>query len=108
MGETRGPFRQRLLDEMAAGPVVDCHSHTMLRREYEARGERSLFTIGSYFERDLSALAGRPAAELYAGAADDAERWRRLRGCWPGGATSPTGATTWSPTRGCSTWRGTT
>jgi uncharacterized protein len=80
VGETRGPFRQRLLDEMAAGPVVDCHSHTMLRREYEARGERSLFTIGSYFERDLSALAGRPAAELYAGAADDAERWRRLRG----------------------------
>ena len=44
MGESMGPmgpFRQRLLDEMAAGPVVDCHSHTMLRREYEARGERS-------------------------------------------------------------------
>ncbi|HEX2184680.1 MAG TPA: amidohydrolase family protein [Chloroflexota bacterium] len=72
-------FRQRLLDELAALPTVDCHSHTMLRREYEAQGERSLFTIGSYFERDISGLTGRPAAALYEGAADDAARWGRLR-----------------------------
>ena len=44
-------FRQRLLDEMVDVPTVDCHSHTMLRRDYEAlaAAERSLFTITSYF-----------------------------------------------------------
>lgn len=76
---TRHPFRQRLLDEMEALPTVDCHSHTMLRREYEQRPKRSLFTITAYFDRDIAGVTGRPAAELYAGAADDVERWRRLR-----------------------------
>ena len=47
-------FRQRLLDEMVDVPTVDCHSHTMLRREYEAKAaeERNLFTMTTYFRRD--------------------------------------------------------
>ena len=73
------PFRQRLLDEMESLATIDCHSHTLLRREYEQQGERSLFTISSYFERDVSGLIGRPAAALYDGATSDAERWQRLR-----------------------------
>ena len=78
-GSATGMFRQRLLDEMAALPTVDTHSHTLLRREYEAKPERSLFTIGAYFDRDINGLAGKGVAQLYAGAADAAERWRRLR-----------------------------
>ena len=89
------PFRQRLLDEMAALPTVDSHSHTDLRREYVKRPERNLFTLTGYFERDVDGLLGRsptvkgrnapatPPANtpgLYAGATSDAERWERLRG----------------------------
>src|SRR5262245_30653459 len=89
------PFRQRLLDEMAALPTVDSHSHTYLRREYERLPERNLFTLTGYFGRDTDGLSGRspmvkgrnapvtPAATepaLYAGATSDAERWARLRG----------------------------
>jgi predicted TIM-barrel fold metal-dependent hydrolase len=75
-----GSFRQRLLDEMEALPTVDCHSHTVLRREYEVAPPRSLFTIGAYFDRDTIGLAGKRASALYADAPDDAERWRRLKG----------------------------
>jgi predicted TIM-barrel fold metal-dependent hydrolase len=92
------PFRQRLLDEMAALPTVDSHSHTYLRREYVRQPERNLFTLLGYFGRDVDGLIGRspvkkgrgaPAApttpatsepSLYAGATSDAERWARLRG----------------------------
>ena len=50
-------FRQRLLDEMVDVPTVDCHSHTMLRREYEAKAaeDRNLFTMTTYFRRDEGA-----------------------------------------------------
>ena len=74
---TDGAFRQRLLDEMAAIQTVDCHSHTMLRREYEQQRERSLFTIHSYFARDFAALTGRPWSSLAEG--DDEARWALLR-----------------------------
>ena len=80
---SRDPFQQRLLDEMSALPTVDCHSHTQLRREYELRTDRSLFTLGSYFERDVSGLIGQPATALYEGCATDAERWQRLRSVLP-------------------------
>jgi predicted TIM-barrel fold metal-dependent hydrolase len=62
---------------MEALATVDCHSHTMLRREYEQPRERSLFTIQSYFARDFAALDGRPWASLAEGSDD--ERWARLR-----------------------------
>jgi uncharacterized protein len=70
---------QRVLDQLVALPTVDSHSHTMLRSEYEALPERSLFTMGSYVERDFSGLIGKPAAEMYAGATSDTERWDRLK-----------------------------
>jgi hypothetical protein len=76
---TTDAFRQRLLDEMVASPTVDCHSHTMLRRDYEQRLDRSLFTLTAYFRRDMAGLAGQPVADPYAGAASAAERWSRLR-----------------------------
>src|SRR5687767_13538544 len=72
-----GTLRQRLLDEMAALPTVDCHSHTMPRREYEQTTERSLFTLRSYFARDFEQLTGRPWSSLAVG--DDDERWVVLR-----------------------------
>ena len=72
-------FRQRLWDEMAELATVDCHSHTMLRRVYEARPDRNLFTMTAYFDRDIAGMIGTPADELYAGAGSDAERWQRLK-----------------------------
>ncbi|HVG98564.1 MAG TPA: amidohydrolase family protein [Chloroflexota bacterium] len=73
-------LRQRLLGEAESLATVDCHSHTVLRQEYAARAPLDLFRLGSYFERDIGGLTGRPSAELYAGCADDAARWARLRG----------------------------
>ncbi len=78
-GSGRRTFRQRLLDEMESLTTVDCHSHTMLRREYEAVPVRDLFTLGAYFDRDIGGLTGKGGRQLYAGAENDAERWRRLR-----------------------------
>jgi len=70
-------LRDRLLAEMRAVRTVDCHSHTMLRSDYYETGPFDLFTLTSYFERDLASTAG---AGLYQGAADDEERWQRLKG----------------------------
>lgn len=75
-------FRQRLLDEMVAVPTVDCHSHTMLRREYEAipAHDRNLFTLATYFRRDISTIAGmEDHLGIYDGAQSDKERWQRLK-----------------------------
>ena len=73
-----GGFRQRLLDEMEALPTVDCHSHTMLRRDYERR-QRDLFSIHSYFARDAAGLTGQSWETLFDPAVDDETRWGRLR-----------------------------
>ncbi|MAG35521.1 MAG: hypothetical protein CL878_04650 [Dehalococcoidia bacterium] len=74
-------FRQRLLDEMADVPTVDCHSHTMLRSEYEARAaeDRNLFTITTYFRRDMSGIIGTGHERLYDDAQSDEERWQRFK-----------------------------
>jgi uncharacterized protein len=72
-------FRQRLLDEMAALATVDCHSHTMLRREYERQPARDLFGVHSYFTRDVETVTGRSWSELFDGAVDVETRWVRLR-----------------------------
>ena len=70
-------LRDRLLADMRAVKTVDCHSHTMLRREYYDAGGFGLFSLTSYFERDIASTAG---GNLYQGAADDQERWQRLKG----------------------------
>ena len=72
-------FRERLLEEMAALRTVDCHSHTVGRREYEAQPEHSLFTMLAYFNRDMAGMSGTPDKDLYRGSTDDAVRWPILR-----------------------------
>lgn len=72
-------FRRELLDEMQAIKTVDCHSHTCLRRVYYESGEKNLFNLMSYFEREIYSVAGKGSAQLYEGAASDEERWQRLK-----------------------------
>jgi len=72
-------LRERLLDEMQGLRTVDCHSHTMLRREYEALTDRSLFSMMSYFDREINSATGLSAGQLYEGCRTDAERWERLK-----------------------------
>jgi len=76
MSET---LRERLLDQMQALRTVDCHSHTMLRRDYEALTDRSLFSMMSYFEREIESATGMASGQLYEGCSTDAERWARLK-----------------------------
>jgi len=72
-------LRERLLQEMQALRTVDCHSHTMLRRDYEALTDRSFFSMMTYFEREIAGATGMGSAQLYEGCTTDAERWERLK-----------------------------
>lgn len=69
-------LRQQILRELEGIGTVDCHSHTQLRREYYAAGGFNLFTMTSYFERDIATTTGGP---IYDGATTDEERWERLK-----------------------------
>ena len=71
-------FRECLLEKMQAIRTVDCHSHTQLRRDYE-QADPDLFSLMSYFDREIQALAGKPGGP-YADCGSDAERWEVLRG----------------------------
>ena len=73
-------LRDRLLDEMRGLRTVDCHSHTGLRRDYD-RMERNLFSLRSYFNREIQAqldLPGQEYEDIYGGLDYDA-RWQLLR-----------------------------
>ena len=59
--------------------TVDCHSHTVGRREYEAQPEHNLFTMLAYFTRDIEGMTGAPDKDIYRGSTDDAARWAVLR-----------------------------
>lgn len=72
----RQVLRRDLLAELESIRTVDCHSHTRLKHVYYQTGPFDLFSLTSYFERDLSSTAGSP---VYDGAGDDAERWLRLK-----------------------------
>jgi len=72
-------FRQELLQAMQSVRTVDSHSHTCLRRVYYESGERNLFNLMSYFEREILSATGQSSDQLYAGAASDEERWARLK-----------------------------
>jgi len=74
------PFREQLLTEMDSLKTVDCHSHTCLRSEYYQAGPRSLFDIGSYFDRDIESVTGQMPQAMYANCDSDEERWQRLKG----------------------------
>jgi len=69
-------LRQELLAAMEGLKTVDCHSHTRLRRTYYEGNGFDLFTLTSYFERDIASTAGGP---IYQGATSDEERWSRLK-----------------------------
>ncbi len=69
-------FRQKLLDELQGIKTVDSHSHTRLKSEYYADGPFDLFTLTSYFERDIQTSA---RTAIYEGAHDDRQRWQRLK-----------------------------
>lgn len=69
-------FRQRLLSELGEIKTVDCHSHTHLRRSYYETGGFDLFSLTSYFERDIASTTG---DAIYQGAKTDEERWLRLK-----------------------------
>lgn len=73
-------LRDRLLAELECVRTVDCHSHTMLSREYVAGGPKDLFGLMSYFERDFGGTLGRSSGEAYAGCASEAEKWEVLKG----------------------------
>ena len=69
-------FRKILLSELEGLKTVDCHSHTDLRSVYYEEGPLDLFSLTSYFNRDIDSTAGGP---IYEGANNDTERWLRLK-----------------------------
>ena len=74
---SRDNLRQGLLSELEKIKTVDCHSHTHLRRTYYEEGGFDLFSLTSYFERDIASTAGEG---IYQGAETDDDRWLRLKG----------------------------
>ena len=68
--------RQSILEALESVETVDCHSHTHLRSTYYEAGGFSLFSLTSYFDRDIASTAG---GEIYKDAQSDEERWQRLR-----------------------------
>jgi len=72
-------LRGRLLAEMESLRTVDCHSHTTLKRDYNERGGLDLFSMMSYFQREIAMIADQQGADLYEGCATDADKWERLK-----------------------------
>ncbi len=73
-------LRLELLAEMEGLRTVDCHSHTVAESEYRAAAPLSLFTLGSYFERDIQSVQHYTGGgALYQGARTDQQRWERLK-----------------------------
>jgi predicted TIM-barrel fold metal-dependent hydrolase len=76
------PLRNRFLDTMRAIRTVDCHSHTALRKEYYAVPGHTLFTLGSYFNREIAAMRGSPDGSfgaIYGQCSTDEDRWKILK-----------------------------
>ena len=73
-------FRKELLDMMQEIQTVDCHSHTCLKREYYKSGQRDLFNLMSYFERDIQSTTEKSSDQLYAETKSDEERWQIFKG----------------------------
>ena len=69
--------REDFLARMKEIPIVDCHSHTCTPERYYGEGPYSIFTLNSYFERDLAGLADMNAL---AACGTDEERWAIYKG----------------------------
>jgi hypothetical protein len=67
-------FREELLEIMTQIRTIDCHSHTMLKRDYY-KNKYNLFNLMSYYERDIHSTTGQGLGQLCANAKSDAERW---------------------------------
>ena len=79
-GTTRRPLRERLLAAIEAVETVDCHSHTLLEREYRAAGGLDLFSfvLANYFAREVDSVGGQAARQAMTHGSDD-ERWAALK-----------------------------
>nr|MBC8457180.1 hypothetical protein [Deltaproteobacteria bacterium] len=75
----KNELRKELLHEMESIRTVDCHSHTQLKRDYYNSGEKNLFNMMSYFERDFQGVAGKGSGQLYSDASSDEEKWEILK-----------------------------
>jgi predicted TIM-barrel fold metal-dependent hydrolase len=69
-------LREELLSKMADCGVIDCHSHTRLPARYYAQGPYGVFSLNSYFERDMVYML--PIERFRACKTDD-ERWPIFR-----------------------------
>ena len=72
-------FRDELLEAMQEIRTIDCHSHTCLKSDYYKSGQRNLFNLMRYYEREIQSATGKGSGQLYEGANTDAERWERLK-----------------------------
>jgi len=73
-------LRVELMAEMTGLRTVDCHSHTNLESEYRKAAPLSLFSMGSYFERDIQSVQHHlRGGALYEGCRSDRQRWERLK-----------------------------
>jgi len=72
-------LREDLLAQMQSLPVVDCHAHTRLRREYLAHGPWDLFQMTAYFDREIGAIAPTLARPLTEPHPSEHRRWEHLR-----------------------------
>ncbi len=72
-------LREKILAEMTALQTVDCHSHTTAKEEYYKMGPRSLFDLGSYFDREIESVTGKERSELYGECGSEQEKWERLK-----------------------------
>ncbi len=68
-------FREELLSAMQEIRTIDCHSHTVLKRDYYKSGQFDLFNFMSYYEREIFSATGKGSGQLYASAKSELEKW---------------------------------
>lgn len=71
--------KEELLEAMQEIKTIDCHSHTMLKREYYKLGQLDLFNLMSYYEREIGSATGKSSGQLYAEAKSELEKWNILK-----------------------------
>ncbi|MGQ9610870.1 MAG: amidohydrolase family protein [bacterium] len=72
-------FREELFEAMREIRTIDCHSHTILKRDYYKSGQFNLFNLMSYYEREIGATTGKSSGQLYASAKSELEKWNMLK-----------------------------
>jgi len=72
------PLRDEMLALLESLPVVDCHSHTRLKRDYVAGGPWNLFQMTAYFDREVGAIAPTLPRQMGPNPSEQ-QRWEFLR-----------------------------